>query len=253
VIIGPETQVAPVITSTIPAAIDFSKPLPDLPVDADPQTTPEISQTPMATPTTMAPIVTPSPAKARTYLAQQHLRTRTKRAFQTPSAGPSSFRLKQHEPADLTASTSTASTVSTVCPAPRRPTALEEAIGRSRAASAANATPSHAVDESPARMIAEPAAPRIVPRSPSLTGGIDLGLPIPEQRNGLMIPPQFERTDTGMSKASGKTVYTDASEGWGRSGHATPMSGDYSVEDTPSPTDEMSDRFKVRMRGLVGS
>jgi hypothetical protein len=223
-----------------------------------------------------------TPASARAALAKQHQRARTRRAFAAPSAGPVRPKSNQFEnlaspcsAALLSASTNSAhsayTTVSsdaTPTPHPRRPSAMEEAIGRSRAASltgpesgpsgaqtrpgprtADKSTYSHSGSSTPAaRPIPDPIQRTI---SPPLAYPIST-IPSPrsivesfaEQQNRLMPPsasrPRFAHTDTA---ASGRTVYTDASEGWDRSAAGTPDEH-LSPEGTPSPDHDDGD-FKV--------
>lgn len=268
VIIGAEPEPTNWIPRKAPVPLDFSKPLPDLPVEIptdDEQTHVDFGKAREDEPTSpvktvdtsassMTPIITPSPANARTYLAQQHLKNRTKRAFQAPTSRSNSQRLRTSEPISLDGS----SNASSASPA-RRPTALEEAISRSRAASTSTLEHKDSVSrlhvDRPRTMAGDdtPELPRIISTSPSFSPHPPLAYPIStEIRNGYMMPPRIGRTDTELSKISGKSVYTDASEGWGRSGMSTPVSRDLSVEEaTPSIDDELSDRFKVSSASMV--
>lgn len=264
VIIGREPDPSTWIPRKAPVPLDFSKPLPDLPVEVGDNG--PASQTPQSVsreidvdrtlPTgvsSMPPIAAPSPGNARSYLAQQHLKDRTRRAFQTPSSRASVHRLRTSDPIHL----ESAKDASTGSPA-RRPTALEEAISRSRAASTSSIDNQDVASRLKTKRFHNEVdggtaeVPRIISTSPSFSPHPALAYPITTDSHSLyVIPPQVSRTDTGLSQASGRSVYTDASEGWGRSGVSTPASRDISVgEATPSADEDLSDRFKVGTVGL---
>jgi len=279
VIIGAEDE-----ANRLPV-MDFSKPLPPLPSDASPQVDvaafdslsheigmaispptrhapgPSESEAPPPFPTS----VQPSPAHARTYLAEQHRRSRTIKAFQSPSAR-NSTRIRppdlstpsprSKEP--LNASTSTAISSTGTFSSPRKPTALDEAIKRSRASSLStldkgSSVMSQSTYKLPAGTIRgdAPEVPKILATAPSFTSGTSLVYPITTDAvnrspAGLIVPPPLGgRNDSNYSTASKTTVYTDASEGWSRSGTSTPAAGRRSFENSPSPDEEMSDKFKV--------
>jgi hypothetical protein len=185
------------------------------------------------------------PAHARAVLAKQHQRARTKRAFQTPTQGPAGYRPRSThsqppsatssvfpmhadiEPAiamlDISTSSSTATSISAYS-GPRRPTALEEAIGRSRAASVGN--PNQVAPSKPALRsrprTAESDDPTLIPlphvQRPVTppTGSTPTFCPSPP----LLYPIRTDRTPSRPdlqhfdSTASKATVYTDALEDW---------------------------------------
>ena len=275
--------------------VDFSKPLPPLPYDTSPRVdigafdsfsdgigqaiSPPTRHDPAASEseasTSVRTAVLPSPARARTYLAEQHRRSRTIKAFQSPSARSSlrvrpadpptpSPRAKEDRPLGL--STPTSASSAGAFSSPRRPTALEEAIKRSRASSVStlnqqSSPMSQSTDKRPASTIDEdtPELPRILATVPSFTPGTSLAFPITtdspySSAAGLVVPPPLgSRNNSNFSTASKTTVYTDASEGWSRSGTSTPVVGRQSFEDSPSPDEEMADKFKVRTRLACGS
>ena len=276
IIIGAETDSEDSRRRAPPAPLDFGKPLPDLPqgMQDRPQDTnstepidgeigkaisPPMDHDETQPSSSMTPIL-PSPASARSFLAQQHARSRTLKAFKGPTSARSSLRSHVGDVSAATSaprsgrlSTSTYSSSGSV--GQRRPTALEEAIGRSRAASVSTLeskdnTTALALAERPHSLLidGQPQAPRIVATSPSST--LDCGLTYPtvtDQSNTLTIPPLGPRKDSNFSQSSKNTVYTDASEGWSRTGSVTPSGRPMSsAEDTPSPEEEVSDRFNVR-------
>ncbi|WVQ98671.1 hypothetical protein IAU59_005802 [Kwoniella sp. CBS 9459] len=214
-------------------------------------------------------------ATARAFLAKQQQRARTKRAFQSPAQGPSMARRQRESSVPLSALSSTTTSASSVAsplssasvsvgsegPGARRKTALEEAIGRSRAASVgvlqeqqqrmsptraalldrpSTAASSRAKGASGLRSSAPP-PPRVslnppeddasqmhrVMSSPPLAYPISTE-PSPHTRSRAAFlgvqRPGLPHADTGASKV---TVYTDASEGWSRLGDSagsTPQS-----------------------------
>ena len=212
-----------------------------------------------------------SPTKARAYLAKQHQRALTKRAFQSPPHAPSAFRHPGAQESVTSAAFSSPSprvSRTTVAPSSsqpiaRRKTALEEAIGRSRAASvgemysselhpvkftlrARPRTAGEAEDvqaPSPSLLHREAASPSTIqgqppmasPASPTFMPSPSLAYPIVTE----IIPPTTFTRGAGAamsflkperpimkhadSAASGKTTYYDAQEGSSRSGSVSPL------------------------------
>lgn len=219
---------------------------------------------------------------SRAVIAKQHQRARTRKAFAAPASGP--LRpTSQHK--DLISSSSagllsastnssrsayssgTGFSIPTPTPAQRKVTALDEAIGRSRAASLTNPESSSSKSQvrprprtaedsessGDSRSTARP-VPAIEPvvrtMSPPLAYPIST---VPSPRFGIsfaeqQLPPvpssaerpKFSHMDTA---ATGRTVYTDASEGWDRSAAGTPLERSPSPEDSPVEGDERE--FKV--------
>lgn len=275
IIIGAEAEDTQKRRQAPTVPIDFGKPLPELP--QEPQTpqqgpnvfdsmnndigraiSPLIDRVELQPASTMTPIM-PSPASARSHLAQQHARSRTLKAFKTPTSARTALRAQAAEyfmPANTPRSESSA--VSLASPpgsaGQRRPTALEEAIGRSRAASTSsieksNLTPTVHLFERPRTIVDETGAelPRILATAPSVELAKPLIHPIvSENHNALAVPPLGARADSNFSQSSKNTVYTDASEGWSRTGSVAPEGRRLSsTEDTPSPGDELTDKFNV--------
>lgn len=323
VVIGPDS----------PPRIDFSKPLPALPYDAEPEDLFPLppqrqrsnvgialtsdqhqpsrtranhvqsdSMNSMSRYSGLTSISSaPSTATARAELNRQHRRDQTRRAFAAP-AGPSrtsAIPAKHVRDSGATASTaallnsstrtqSTQATESTdlssmrtadltfpgTIPPNRKLTALEQAIGRSRAASIGSSDASHSHSHShsqhsagraaknatshssgshgsprskatitptrpprppsPVATIPAPLSPTfalapalphpISPRSSSLRA-LDTASPtfgVPASLSHATLRPPLQHLDTQASSATGKTVYTDASEGWSRDGTYTP-------------------------------
>ncbi|OCF45462.1 cytoplasmic protein [Kwoniella heveanensis CBS 569] len=214
-------------------------------------------------------------ATARAFLAKQQQRARTKRAFQSPTHGPILARRQRESSVPLSALSATASSASSMAsplssasvsamsdgPGARRKTALEEAIGRSRAASVGvlqeqqqRMSPTRAAlldrpstaESTRARgpgiiRTSAPPPPRVslnppdaednamkrVMSSPPLAYPISTE-PSPRTRSRAAFldvqRPGLPHVETGASKV---TVYTDASEGWSRVGDSagsTPQS-----------------------------
>ncbi|RXK36718.1 hypothetical protein M231_06025 [Tremella mesenterica] len=250
-----------------PKALDLSKPLPQLPAETSTPRLPPSELMPSfsqevglaltnefpvrsipASPAPSSPIKSSQtdfagdPAHARAYLEKQHQRALKRRAFQAPVMGPTPYRNKLSGAA--MSSTSLASPHPTVFGntsaypvSPRRKTALEEAIGRSRSASLSsiNHPPPTQVKEiyRPGTVDTDshppilPAPPIIQPPSPtsevytsplrpyplSSALGSSGTLPMKESQNLSVSRPNFSQTDSVNSKTS---AYTDASEGWSR-------------------------------------
>ncbi len=239
-----------------------------------------------------------SPLHARAILQKQHQRAITKRAFQTPAHAPSAYRPTSTEQPPHSANSATfptsgsplsqytSSTASSSNPSSgRRKTALEEAIGRSRAASVGHIetqdlhpvkgtlrTRPRTADGSDDSTALRPASSQRSAGTPSpLTATF---LPSPQLVYPIstevtpritystevsasflaMKRPDFTHVD---SAASGKTTYTDASEGWERSGEAAPMAQAArraSEGEVPSPHMNMDDRdFHVSATLLASS
>ncbi|KAK8869866.1 hypothetical protein IAR55_000434 [Kwoniella newhampshirensis] len=203
-------------------------------------------------------------AHARAFLAKQQQRARTKRAFQSPSQPPISYRQRDvatKGPLSASTGTTTSSTISSPSPSPirtegpRRQTALEEAIGRSRAASVG------VLDEPQVKPARSSLQARLKPGESSRAVGagtlhqhtvppLKISLELSEHETSTMqralsspplaypnstMPsprtktgPMFDRQITFLdvqrpdfrhsdTATSKATVYTDASEGWDRS------------------------------------
>ncbi|WRT67080.1 uncharacterized protein IL334_004046 [Kwoniella shivajii] len=211
-------------------------------------------------------------ATARAFLAKQQQRARTKRAFQSPVQGPTSYQPLRDSTVPSSASTSTsissalsptASSTSIRSDGPRRKTALEEAIGRSRAASV-GALEQQQQKFSPTRAVlldrpntgdhvraaakfgstagsrgSVPIPPKSSINSPESVMKQRLSSPpldypistMPSPRTASRAAflevqrPIVNHQDSARSKM---TVYTDASEGWSRVGgdsaRTTPIS-----------------------------
>ncbi|KAK6902863.1 hypothetical protein I203_108123 [Kwoniella mangroviensis CBS 8507] len=215
-------------------------------------------------------------ATARAFLAKQQQRARTKRAFQSPSKGPVVHRiirdsttasqtghLSTSASTPTTASTSissvlspSSSTTSIKSDEPRRKTALEEAIGRSRASSVGMLEQQQA-KYSPTRMAlmenrpntseshkkkfgttSVPGPPRVAVQSPTQKdqhqrfsspdvsysispAALDYPIstvPSPRTKSGPSFLDVRPNIVHGESNVSKVTIYTDASEGWSRAG-----------------------------------
>lgn len=294
-----------------PPSLDLSKPLPSLPRDvAFPTRTREhaipfhsgigvaVSPEPVPTPTTAPSTGTStgfppdssystssdvSPTKARAFLEKQHQRSMTKRAFQAPAYGPSAYRLRTTQDVPLSASSATfpmssaamanSTTSSSDSSTTRRKTALEEAIGRSRASSV-GAIDSRDLPPVKFRLrtrprtaggeddmdTTRPRSPRLQfaarsPVSPTFVPSPQLAYPISTQNTSIFhfqtetassfLDVKRPDLSQGDSYTSGKSAYTDASEGWGRSGGATPtpLARPRDMEgEEPSPEMSMDDR-----------
>ena len=255
----------------IPAPLDLGKPLPKLPPEASSSPTldlesfdsfttefnqvispPRAQNRDAASPPSVAVVrsmpastESNSPANARAYLAKQHLREKAKRAFQ-PAAGPSTYRGSRTSDSstqlDGLKSTMQSTSSTALLPPPRGTTALEEAIGRSRAASTSSPdvqdqplkTGLHTRPRATGSEMSSPLIPVIPPSpiTPLEASTPKLEKPTTTERNPqvnlLTLPvPPISRTETSVSKAS-KT--TDASEGWSRDGDTR----------TSTPAHEMS-------------
>ena len=285
-----------------PPSVDLSKPLPRLPQDHQSSlpdfehfrplpaeigiaVSSELVDTPSIAPLTNDSgltsqsdllITTPSnssPSKARAYLAKQHQRAVTKRAFQSGPHAPSAYRHSEALDSVISATVSlpsprvsrtsiAPSSAQPIQPIRRRKTALEEAIGRSRAASVGEIetsglypvkialrtrprTAGEAEDvQAPKSSMAHgqatsPSAKQgqssmTLPASPTFMPSPQLAYPIVTE----IIPPTTFTRGAGAamsflrperpnmqhadSAASGKTTYYDALEGSGRSGSVSP-------------------------------
>ena len=263
-----------------PPPLDFCKPLPQLPTAVDfgatadpPDEFSEIGQaiSPRGT-VHMAP--SPSPVKhafstprpqengqasahARAVLAQQHLKNRTKRAFQSPSKGPSSYRLNPQSPPNNRYSSSTSSTLSSVpvrTPT-RRPTALEEAIGRSRASSNAGhsrnpsdqASPSiheaspnpHAVNIPFNSAVSPPLGfPIITESEKAQNGGVDSGVPV---------SPPVLHAESKANKVKGKMIYPGVGQRWSREAEVGVIENGDDEQSQNGGEADLDDRFKVSL------
>ena len=223
----------------------------------------------------------PSTAAARAELDRQHRRDKTRRAFAAP-AGPSrtSTITRSHYPSTndtpsssnplLSSSTRTQTTDSSdmhssdltfpsALPPNRRLTALEQAIGRRRAASLGSSDSSHQHSpgksaklaasqissgsdkskatitptrprrpDSPVGMVPAPlsptfglAAPLVHPISPTLgyedNVRADMARVQIDNDTPSTLRPTMQHLDTNATLISGRTIYTDASEGLDRS------------------------------------
>ena len=236
----------------------------------------------------------PNSPNVRAVLAKQHQRALTKRAFQAPPHSTTtaySPRSSQETPrsaasatfpvsAGTLASSTAASSTMLTTPIPRRMTAMEEAIGRSRAASVgslegkeSNPTkpnlrvrPRTAGEDgsdggAPILRVTPVEADPHTPTSPSFVPSPELAYPIvtdatprPAYSPDLQASastsflavnrPNLVHADSNMTT---RTKYSDASEGWDRSGAGTPspLSDRRHLEATPlgpSPSTTIDDR-----------
>jgi hypothetical protein len=292
IVIGPQGDVPPSLPRRA-TPMNVSKPLPDIPREAsDPATsTPNGSAT--TTPiaeigvavsgehksaldlsTSSSNYSTPTgPAHARAVLAKQHQRARTKRAFQTPTQGPTAYRPRSGhdsnppsatssvfpmhadiEPAiamlDISTSSSTATSAS--ASGQRRPTALEEAIGRSRAASVGNGSkemgpkpiqrsrPRTAESDDPTLiLVPHIQRPTTPPSSSTPTFCPSPPLAYPIRTDRAPSRPEIQHFDSTASKA---TVYADALEDFSDAESQGEMDApparrrDLVIEDSPQQT-----------------
>ncbi|KAK4688226.1 GPN-loop GTPase, partial [Tremellales sp. Uapishka_1] len=236
VVIGPAPD-----TRRRQTSVNLSKPLPNLPSDA---------QLPILTPSkplsseigvalspapgrTVFPVFTPpsaitvtppqtdnSPARARSVLAKQHQRALTKKAFQTPVLSPKNPAQQNHVRA-----LSTSSGMSS----PRRMTAMEEAIGRSRGASVGQSD----ITPTRSRPRADTMTTIPTPASPPLVYPITTNPPRQNPNFLIARRPELLQNDSNISQVS---VYTDASEGYGRGDRVAQLAAENSVVESPAGT-----------------
>ncbi|WVR05128.1 hypothetical protein IAU60_002140 [Kwoniella sp. DSM 27419] len=272
--VTPTRTAFPPLTSEIGVAIspEVIRPASQTPTYGS--TTPKTSRGLVTSPTSpLSPTKLRSPEggspTARAFLEKQQQRARTRRAFQSPSQGPVMAHRQRHSVGSdalaaggpLSAASSSTSSVASPrssmsesvksVDGSRRKTALEEAIGRSRAASVGilqeqqqaprmsptraalldrpNSTSSdraikHATVRSsappPPKVSLDPAEPAATQMervaSPPLAYPISTTPPLVAQTRPAFLDVQRPTLPHMETATSGYTVFTDASEGWDR-------------------------------------